>query len=361
MKVLQVIDSLATGGAEKLLLESLPLYRKTGIEMDVLVLKDQNFPFMQALEKLNCCKIYKLGEGTVYNPLLVFKIAKILSNYDIAHVHLFPAQYWVVFAKQISGAKTQLVFTEHSTSNKRIRFFMSRFLENYIYKKYSKIIAITQEVKEVLLSHLRVEKNSIAVILNGVDVFKFQNAKSLKRSNLYLENKDFVIVQVSSFKYPKDQSTVIKALIYLPKEIKLLLVGDGPLRKECEELVSQLGLCERVNFLGNRTDVPNILKTADVVVLSSYYEGMSLSSIEGMASGRPFVASDVPGLSSLINGVGLLFPVGNEKTLASLLIKLERNTKLYQDTVENCLKSAEKFDIETMINHYITLYENIIA
>ena len=81
----------------------------------------------------------------------------------------------------------------------------------------------------------------------------------------------------------------------LPLEVKLVLAGEGVLKKKCQDLVETLKLKERVVFLGLRMDIPQLLKTADVVVLSSKYEGLSLSSIEGLAAGKPFVASDVPG------------------------------------------------------------------
>lgn len=147
MKVLQIIDSLATGGAEKLLLDSIPLYNKNGIQTDLLVLKDEEFPFMKELEYLNCCKIYKMGAGSVYSPFHIFRMAKILKRYDIAHVHLFPAQYWVVLAKILIGSRIKLIFTEHNTSNKRLKNRYLRPVDKWFYRRYEKIIAISAEIK----------------------------------------------------------------------------------------------------------------------------------------------------------------------------------------------------------------------
>lgn len=125
MKILQIVNSLGTGGAEKLLLDTIPLYVDKGIQMDILLLWDNDLPFTKALEKLSCCKIHILKKSGnykhIYNPLSVFKIRKILKDYDIAHVHLFPAQYFTVFANILNGNKTKLLFTEHSTSNKRLQ------------------------------------------------------------------------------------------------------------------------------------------------------------------------------------------------------------------------------------------------
>ncbi len=110
MRVLQIINSLGTGGAEKLLLDTIPLYRAQGIEMDVLLLWDNDTMFTRELQKMNCCKIHIIKKSNriqdIYNPFAIFKIAKLLKQYDLAHVHLFPAQYYVVFANLWNGRKT---------------------------------------------------------------------------------------------------------------------------------------------------------------------------------------------------------------------------------------------------------------
>ena len=132
MKVLQIINGLDTGGAEKLLLETIPLYREKGVEMDILVLDGSQYPFMKELEKLNCCTIFSLGNGSVYNPLLIFKIVNFLKKYTIVHVHLFPAFYWVVLAKLISFSDVKLVYTEHNTTNKRRRNLFLKAIDFFI-------------------------------------------------------------------------------------------------------------------------------------------------------------------------------------------------------------------------------------
>lgn len=360
MKVLQIIDSLATGGAEKLILDSLPLYRKAGIKMDVLVLKDNHYPFMKALKDKDCCKVYVLGSGSVYNLLHIFKIAKILPKYDLAHVHLFPAQYWVVLAKFWSKAKTKLIFTEHNTSNKRVEYKLLSKLDRVFYKKYDRIIAISQEIQNIFLIHTRLPKDKFDLILNGVNISNFLNASENNKLFLGFTQDDFLIIQVSAFRLQKDQPTLIKSLKHLPDHFKLLMVGDGVLRQDCAHLVKQLKLNNRVHFLGNRSDVPSLLKTADVVVLSSYYEGMSLSSIEGMASGKPFVASDVPGLRNMVKDAGILFKQGDEKALAEIIKELAENKFYYNNTVKNCIMRAQKFEISKMVKNYIGLYKDVL-
>lgn len=361
MKILQVINSLATGGAEKLLLEALPLHKEKGIIMDILVLNGKEHPFLKELKKLECCNVISLGNKSVYNPLQIFKIIPFLKKYDIVHVHLFPAQYWVVLAKIISFSKTKLLFTEHSTSNRRIKNNWLKPIDRFFYKKYSKIICITDEVLNVLYQHTSLPEQKFKVIKNGVAIEKFKEAVPHSKNEFFTEKEVNIklLIQISSFQEPKDQATLIASLTFLPTNVKLLLVGQGVLKEYCEDLVQKLQLSERVVFLGLRMDVPQLLKTADIIVLSSKYEGLSLSSIEGMASGRPFVASDVPGLTEIVAGAGVLFELGNAVELAEKIMKLLNDNDYYDLVSEACQKRACEYDIHKMIDEHIALYESI--
>lgn len=333
--------------------------------MDLLLLWDHQQPFVEALRALNCCNIFVLAESAnkkdIYSPKHIFKIRKFLKNYDIAHVHLFPAQYFAVFAKMLSGAKTNLVFTEHNTTNRRINNKLFKPVERFIYSKYQKLVCITQEIYDIYASYLN-SNNKLALINNGVDLSTIKNAMAYKKKELLpqLDDEDKVIIQVAAFRPQKDQGTLIKALQKLPDSFKLLLVGVGECLDDCRKLTAALNLEHRVFFLGQRMDVPRLLKSADYVVLSSHYEGLSLSSIEGMASGKPFLASSVPGLKEIVDGAGLLFEEGDEAGLAAQLQQLDQDPQLYQDVTIKCCARAEQYDIGQMIKKHITLYKSIV-
>ncbi|KRD11357.1 hypothetical protein ASE21_06515 [Flavobacterium sp. Root901] len=361
MKILQVINGLDPGGAEKLLLETIPLYNKKGIEVDLLVLNGKDFPFMQALKAANCCKIFSLGK-TVYNPLNVFKIIPFLKKYDIAHVHLFPSQYWIILSKIISFSKIKIVVTEHNTTNPRQEKFLLKKIDRLIYKAYNKIICISDEVYEIMKDHLKTSESKLIVIHNGVnldDINEAQPYEKHKISNLFLDN-DILLIQVARFSKQKAQQTVINALQYLPENIKLIFVGDGALQKECEDLVKKLNLANRVAFLGIRMDVPRLLKTADITVLSTNWEGLSLSAIENMGSGKPFISSNVPGMLNLTKGAGILFEKGNHQELAFHIEKLINDNDYYEKIVNSCKNRARQFDIKSMVDKHIDLFESMV-
>lgn len=362
MKILQIINSLATGGAEKLLLDTIPLYRKAGIQMDVLLLWDNNQPFTIALRELGVCKVMVLNESEnhrdIYAVSNIFKVRAFLKDYDIAHVHLFPALYFVRLAN--IGLKTKLIFTEHNTHNRRIDNEKYKLLEQWCYRGYKKVVCISAEIQLRYTNYLKTPER-LVVIENGVHLSTIENAKSYSKFeiNTDLNNEDILLLQVSGFRKQKDQDTLINSLPFLPPNFKVVLVGDGERKNDLISLVKTLGLEKRVLFLGLRMDVASLLKSVDLIVLSSYYEGLSLASVEGMASGRPFVASNVPGLKEVIKGAGVLFEQGNAEELASIILALMNNQRYYMQVANACLERAKQYDINKMVAKHIELYHEV--
>lgn len=365
MKILQIINSLNTGGAEKLLLDTIPLYISKGIKMDILLFWDNEFMFTEKINELSFCNIYILNKSSsisnIYNPLHILKIAKIIKEYDVVHVHLFPAQYFVPIAKMISFSNAKLIFTEHNTTNNRIKNKIYSIIDRFFYKPYEKVICISLVIRDVIVKHSNLPLEKLEIIKNGVDIEKIYNAKKLDRQSIHksIGNNDILLIQVSAFRLQKDQATLIKALSLLNQKYKLLLAGEGPFKQSCIELAKELNISDRVLFLGNRSDIPKLLKTADIIVLSSKYEGLSLSSIEAMASGRPFIASNVPGLREIVDGFGVLFPFGNDRALKDEIEKLTLNKDYYSRIVESCLLRAKQYDINKMVEKHIKLYNEI--
>lgn len=360
MKVAHLINSMFTGGAENLITESIPIFESNSLFVDVILLNGMETPFLNKL-KTSKGKIISLGKSSVYNPLLIFKIIPFLKKYDIIHVHLFPAFYWVAIAKLISFSKIKLVYTEHGTSNRRMKNKVLVPIDIFIYSFFSKIITISDDVDSAIKKHLKLKKSKFELIKNGINISLIKNAKPYKDELFKKQFCEKFLFQFSSFQYPKDQKTVIKSLLHLPQNVHLFLVGDGVLKAECEAFVKYLKLQNRVHFLGIRMDIPNLLKTADVVVLSSHHEGLSLASIEGLASGKPFICSNVPGLQEVVLGAGLLFEDKNEIELSELITNLLENEIYYNEIAEKCQKRADDFDIEIMIKKEIELYKSILS
>lgn len=362
MRILHIISSLGTGGAEKLILDTLPLYNKKGITVDVLLLWNNKHQFTEKLIRLNCCKVYIINESSnyrdMYSLLNIFKIRNIMKKYDIVHTHLFSPQYFTAIANY--GLNKKLVFTEHCTSNRRIRNKFYKIFEKWCYSRYNRIVSISDEIKSLYEEYLGIGYK-IEVINNGVNLDEIKNSKSYLKSELHpsILKEDTILIQVSAFREQKDQDTVIKMLKYLPDNYKLLLVGDGVRRKVLEDLVNYLDLKNRVFLLGQRMDVPSLIKSSDFIILSSFYEGLSLASVEGLASGKPVVASDVPGLTEIVKDAGILFPLQDEKKLAEIILQLNKDSVAYNDCVQNCIERSKKYDISNMVIQHINLYRSV--
>ncbi|MFU1858151.1 glycosyltransferase [Sphingobacterium sp. NGMCC 1.201703] len=357
MKVLQIITSLETGGAEKLILESVPIYENMGLDVDVLVLKDSKTAFRDQLSQKISGNVIALTKKSVYNPLLILKLAKYLKKYNVIHAHLFPVLYWVVFAKIISFSSRPIVFTEHSTNNRRRNYGILKNIEKFVYSKLAFIGCISTGTFDSLTSFVDV-KHKTEIINNGIDVEKFKNRGILAKSDFFQQD-DFILIQVSSFRPQKDQETLINALLKLPPHVKLLLVGDGPLKKSREEQVLKLNLTSRVKFLGNRFDIPDLLNISDVVILSSIYEGFGLAIVEGMAAGKPVIASDVDGLREIVQNYGLLFEKGNSNQLCEQISRLLGNSEYYLEIAFRCSRRAEDFSIQNMVDKYLKIYKKL--
>ena len=353
MRILHVITSLTTGGAEHLMVDLLPQLRDLGNEVELLIFDGRRTPFYEQLEQKDIT-IHSLGiGGNVYNPLNMFKLTKYIGRYDIVHTHNTACQLFTPMAKMLRLSRTKLVTTEHNATNRRRGKWYFKPIDRWMYAHYNHIICIADQTYDNLVNYIG-QANHISTIYNGVAVSRF-----LGPVKDVTAQQSFLITMIAAFREQKDQDTLIKAIAELPANYRLRVVGDGARRSVLEQLVRDLNVSNRVEFTGIRTDIPELLRESDVNVLSSHWEGLSLSSIEGMASGRPFVASDVDGLREIVQGCGILFPHSDHRALASAIQQLCENPQHYHDVAERCQARAKQFDISLMAQQYNELYQSL--
>lgn len=357
MKVLHVINGLGTGGAEKLILDIIEPLVHRNVKMDLLLLNGEPTPFYIELEKKQIVKIFSLG-FSFYNPFYILKLISYINKYDLIHVHLFPSQYFVVLAKILSRSKTPIVFTEHNTGNKRMDNPKFRNVERFIYSYYEKVICISEAVKHTLIEKIGIQRDKLDVIQNGINLHDITNSDIGNRGDFGFNSKDKLLIMVAGFREQKDQDTVIRTLLSLPPDYKLLLVGDGVRRMRLETLVSDSKLENRVKFLGIRSDVYSLIKMADISILSSHWEGFGLAAAEAMACGVPTIASNIPGLRNVVQGGGLLFDQGNVKDLYDKIISLE-NPAYYNEISLRGFEKSKMYDINIMVDKIINLYRSL--
>jgi len=354
MKILHIINNLSKGGAEKLLSLLLPKLNKiNNLEIDVLLITDEgSIKLYKDLISQSGIKIHQLNCGLYEFLKVASKLFKFFeaNKFDIIHVHLFPCFYYIPFVQCFSKVKTKLFFTEHSTKNKRSNSFFGRKVDWFFYSRYDKVVAIGDAVKSALIAR-GINEKKIIVIENGIDLSLYK--KIVK--NDYL----FKIGMVGRLNSPKNQKVIIKALKFLPQNIVLLLAGDGKEKNVLSDLAMDLGLQDRVVFLGFIDDVNLFFKKIDIHILSSKWEGFGLSAVESMACGIPTIASDVPGLSNVVFDGGILFKENDENDLAQKIKDLYGNRNYYNEIQKSCIQKAALFDLDETATKYKGLYNSL--
>lgn len=348
MRVLHVITSLEIGGAQRLLADLLPLQASTS-SVSLLVYERVHNDFEKTLEQTGI-NIICLNEHNFHNPRIIFHLRRIFKDYDLIHAHLFPTIYWASMATR--GLNVKLVYTEHSTSNSRRNKWYFRPIERFMYARYDKIISISQQTQDALTSWLGQHDERFVVINNGVDTEKFTSVK------VPVVPKS--LIMVSRFASSKDQETVIRAMEHIDNDATLRLVGDGENRHYCEALAKDLGVSDRVQFLGSRSDIPELVASSYIGIQSSNWEGFGLTAVEIMACGKPVIATDVDGLKQVVEGAGEVFTCGNAKELAARVNYLLNDDAYYKILVARCVKRAQDFDIGIMSEKYVNLYRKLL-
>ncbi len=362
MKILHVITSLRTGGAERLVVDLSKQMKLEEDEVEILLFDGTETPLKVEAETAGIpVRALSKGWHAMRNPLLLFKLMRVLrkNRYDVVHAHNTSCQLLLAVASCFQHLR--LVTTEHNTDNRRRRWRGYRAVDRWMYRRYRRIICVGEETKQALAAWLVHPDltNKLTVIPNGIAVSKFAGAIPAEDVSSQQRRK---ILMISAFRPQKDHPTLIRALSMLPEEYRLFLAGgsetdeDRKYQNDCKQLVSELGLDDRVRFLGVRSDVPQLLAATDVVVLSTAYEGMSLSLLEAMAAGRPLIASDVPGVHDLVSGAGLLFPFGDDRRLAELIRQVCEDPSFAAEVGAKCRVRAAAYDVAETVRRYLQEY-----
>lgn len=353
-----VNHNLGSGGAEKLIYDMALELKGINIEFSIILLTSVNDIYGRKLQEAGIDVIYLSNKWDIYSPKNIFKLKKILKHYDIIHTHTYAAQLWTAFTSLFLDKKKKYITTEHSTSNRRREKFYFKYLDSWMYSRYHKIVSIT-DATQVNLKRWLNNKNEekYLVINNGINLEKYYFTSPINRKeiNLDLNDEDILICMIGRFSEQKDQKTLIKSMKFLNKSYKLILLGDGDKKSE-EELVNQLNLGERVYFLGYKSNVAEIVKSCDIAVLSSHWEGFGLAAVESMALGIPTIGSNIEGLKEVIEKGGLTFSSGNSKELSELIFKCITDKLEYKKLSKSGIEKSKEYDIKRMIKEYIKEY-----
>ncbi|MCW9064978.1 MAG: glycosyltransferase, partial [Ignavibacteriaceae bacterium] len=202
-------------------------------------------------------------------------------------------------------------------------------------------------------------------IPNFVDTKLFKPENNCDFRKMIAPNGEKILVHTSNFRPVKRVPDTIRLFEIVQKEIpsKLILVGDGPDRSECERLVRQLDLQDKVKFLGKQDGLVEILSSADIFLIPSQSESFGLAALEAMACGLPVISSSVGGLPELVkhNETGFIAEIGDIDRMAKYTLELLSNEKKYKIFSENSRQRAvNKFDTSKVVPLYEEYYQQIL-
>ena len=363
IRVMHLIHQLGAGGAENGIINLVNNSSTDKFTVSICAFQGGGTQTKRlSTESVDLFEFNKCSGNNIVFPLKLCGLFKAWKPH-IVHTHA-----WGTFIEGLVGAKLAgvpcVVHGEHGTiQQKRRHILAQRFAWNFS----DQILSVSNSHRDQLHRTVGYPLEKIRVITNGVDSKKFCFAESGKRirESLGISSDSFVVGTIGRLVPVKNQALLMNAFAAIAmnkNNLILLVVGDGPLRATLESMANNIGISERVIFTGIRSDIPELLRTMDVFVLSSLNEGMPNTILEAMSSSLPVIATDVGGNSEVVKHkiTGLITPSGNVDALAGALVYLIENEDKVKAFGTNGRKVInEAYDLPVMVKNYEEMYERI--
>lgn len=320
----------------------------------------------EILQELNVpCKHLNMPWRSI--PFESFYLAYLFNKMqvDILHVHHIPLYLRIEKAVKMSRIKG-VIFTEHA----KFSIEQSKYLQNgcrIAAQQANAFTTVSRNLKDYFVQDLNILDHLVKVVLNGVDIKRFNPERKNSTLRLMLPESftGKILIHVGRLAEAKDHKTLLTAMKQVVRDghsVFLFLVGDGELRSAIEQQITDLGLNKCVKMLGLRSDVDKLLLGADIFCMSSKREGLPMVLMEAMSCGLPVVATDVGGISEIVK---------NQKS--GLLVEKENPGLLAQAIGEICNRLddgdglgtqarqiiVEKYSLEDTAKSYVQLYDQV--
>lgn len=281
-------------------------------------------------------------------------------NADLIHIHSSHAHAIAVWSYYL-GNKTPLVLA------RKVDFkISSNFLSGIKYncKAIRKIICVSEAIKKIIQQDI--DRPEICeVVYDGIDLAKFDAKKNILREEFSISADTLLIGNTSAIADHKDYPTFIRVAEELRDKLKakFLIIGDGPLKAEMQDLVASKGLKEQVIFTGFRNDIPAILPELDIFLMTSKTEGLGSSILDAFACKVPVIATKAGGIPELVEHelTGLLANPGDHKMLSEYVFRLAHDEMLRNRLIGNAFEKVKLFDKKITAQKTLAIYEAIFA
>lgn len=287
---------------------------------------------------------------------------------EVLHTHQYTPFFYTALARPLCRFRPRLILTEHGRHYPDRVSPLRRAVNRLVLDRLADAVTACCHFSAEGLAKLDgFARRRIQIIENGIEVDRYSPPadRALARADVGLDPDRRYIIHVARHHPVKDQATLLRSFAAVVPElprVDLLLVGDGPLRGELEDLAVQLRIPERVKFLGLRDDIPDLMRAADVFTLTSLSEAASLTLLEAMASGLPVVVSAVGGNPEIVRHEreGLLFPRGDVAACAAALRRLLTDRMLAGQLGEaGRTRVLERYRLARTVQQYHQLYRRL--
>ncbi len=322
LRVLHVVPLLGHGGMETGVMKLVTGCDPSRIVSDVCTLEPARaFTDLFSGDSV----LHELSRRSALDLGLVRALAAIMRRraFDVVHTHAWGTLVEGRIAAKLAGVR-HVIHGEHGTLETRPRNVR---LQRHTWKRVDRLLAVSDELARRMVSVVGIDRARIDVIPNGVDLDLFTgDSRDAARRRLGLPLDATIVLAIGRLVDVKNYAMLLHAAALLPRtgpRWKVLIAGEGPLRADLEQRMTNLEL-DSVELLGHRTDTPDLLAACDVFALTSHSEGMSNTILEAMAAARPVVATRVGGNPELVReGVtGHLVTSNNAGQFAAALAAL---------------------------------------
>jgi L-malate glycosyltransferase len=308
---------------------------------------------------------YPLFDYPPYETALASTMVDVIrnNNLDLLHVHYaIPHASAAYMAKKIlekEGKKIPVITTLHGTDITLVgRDKTYAPVVTFSINESDAVTAVSQNLRDETFKHFEITQE-IEVIVNFVDVSRFQRKPIDAFKKVIAPNGERVLLHASNFRKIKRVQDVVKIFAEVNKQVpaKLLFVGDGPERSTAEDLGRELGVQDEIRFVGKQEQMEDILAIADLFLLTSEYESFGLAALEAMAAGVPVISTNAGGLSEInVDGeTGFMSNVGDIESMSRQALSILKDNTTLQQFKKRAALHAKQFDI----NHIIPLYEKL--
>jgi sugar transferase (PEP-CTERM/EpsH1 system associated) len=364
--VLHLVLSLEIGGLETMVVNLVKKIKGDGFSPMICCLESKT-DLAKTLTGYDI-PVFTLGKKEGYDLSVIGKLIKILKAHPVTllHTHNWDAHLYGTPAALFSPVRA-VVHTQHSElqyrswKNDLLRPILGRWIDQFV--------GVSEPSSAFARESGWVPKEKVTTFINGIDPAPFlsldETHRVQMRQSLNIPISAPVLINVARHSLVKDHKTLIAAfaIVQSTQPVHLILVGDGPLRPNLEEIVLKEGLTQWVHFVGMRSDVAALLHAADLFVMSSLTEGTSISLLEAMSAGLPAVLTDVGGNRSVVIGgkTGLLVPSQNPQALANAITTVLEDKQLAKVMGESGREQVLRhFHSDQMVTRYKELYKTLL-